>query len=163
IPYSGALQALQVLDIQGDGREDLLLVNWENQNPFRFRLQNSSGELGPELYFPLPPIRSYLADDLDGDHKTEIVTIAQKSGRAQVSHFARKPAEPLLDEWRQGQFQLLPLNRTTKAKRGLAWADINGDGLADLLVAEPESGQLTVQLQQADGSLAAPKTFPTFI
>jgi hypothetical protein len=163
IPYTGTLQALQVLDIQGDGRDDLLLVNWENANPFRFRLQDSKGELGPEVYFALPPIRSYWADDLDGDHKTEVVTIAQKSGRAQVSNFTRKPAEPLAGEWRQGQFEVLPLNRTTKARRGIAWADINGDGLPDLLVAEPESGQLTLHLQQLDGRLAGGKTFPTFV
>jgi len=41
-------------------------------------------------------------------------------------------------------------------------ADLNGDGRPDLLVAEPDSGQLTLYLQQADGSLAAPRTFPTF-
>jgi hypothetical protein len=163
IPYSGNLQAIQVLDIQGDGRDDLLLVNWESPSPFRFRLQNSSGQLGPEIYFSLPPIRSYLAEDLDGDHKTEVVTIAQKSGRAQVAHFTSEPAEPLAGNWRQGQFQVLPLNRTTKAKRGVAWADVNGDALPDLLVAEPDNGQLTVYLQQPDGTLAPPKTFPTFI
>ena len=162
IAYSGSLQALQVLDIQGDGREDLLLVNWESPNPFRFRLQNSKGALGPEVYFSLPPIRSYWADDLDGDHKTEVLTIAQKSGRAQVSQFTRKPAEPLVGEWSQGQFELLPLNRTGKASRGLAWADLNGDGLADLLISEPESGQLTLHLQEPDGTLSPGKTFPTF-
>ncbi len=41
------------------------------------------------------------------------------------------------------------------------WADINGDGLPDLLVAEPESGQISIYLQQKDGSLASAKTFPT--
>src|SRR5690606_6433810 len=46
IPYIGAVKSLQVLDIQGDGRDDLLLVNWDNPNPFRFRLQNDSGKLG---------------------------------------------------------------------------------------------------------------------
>jgi hypothetical protein len=163
IPYSGTLQAIQALDIQGDGRDDLLLVNWESSSPFRFRLQNSEGQLGPENYFSLPPIRSYWADDLDGDHKTEVVTIAQKSGRAQVSHFTRKPAEPLAGDWRQGQFQLLPLNKTSKARRGMAWVDINGDGRFDLLVAEPESGQLTVRFQQSNGQLGAAKTFPTFV
>ncbi|MFO1498047.1 MAG: VCBS repeat-containing protein [Verrucomicrobiota bacterium] len=162
IPYSGALQALQVLDIQGDGREDLLLVNWENQNPFRFRLQGEGGELGPEIHFSLPPIRSYWPDDLDGDHKTEVVTISQKSGRAQVSRFTEKPAEPLAGEWTQGQFQMLPLNRTSKASRGMVWADVTGDGLADLLIAEPESGQVTLHRQDKDGRLAAGKTFPSF-
>ena len=43
----------------------------------------------------------------------------------------------------------------------MAWADLDGDGLPELLVAEPDSGQLTVYFQQADGSLGAPKTFPT--
>jgi hypothetical protein len=162
IPFSGEVRAVQVMDINGDGRDDLLLINWESQNPFRFRLQNDQGELGPEIYFTLPPIRAYLADDLTGDHKTEVVTIAQSSGRAAVSHFVQKPAEPLSGDFKQGQFQVLPLNRTTRGHRGILWADVNGDGLADLLVAEPDSGQLSLYLQKPDGTLAAPKTFPTF-
>ena len=161
IPFSGTVKAVQVLDINGDGRDDLLLINWDSPTPFRFRLQNSDGELGPEIYFPMPPIRAYLADDLEGDHKTEIVTIAQNSGRAQVSNFVRKPAEPLSGAFKQGPFQVFPLNKTSRDHRGILWADINGDGLPDLLVAEPDSGQLTVQLQKPDGTLGAAKTFPT--
>ena len=162
IPFSGDVKAVQVLDINGDGRDDLLLVNWESPNPFRFRLQNSDGELGPEIYFTLPAIRSYLADDLAGDHQPEVVTVAQNSGRAAVSHFEQKPAEPLSGAFKKGQFQVLPLSRTTRGHRGILWADVNGDGLPDLLVAEPDSGQLSLYLQKPDGSLSAAKTFPTF-
>jgi hypothetical protein len=161
IPYSGSVKSAQILDINGDEREDLLLVNWDSPNPFRFRLQMASGQLGPEIHFSMPPVRSYWADDLDGDHKTEIVTIAQNSGRAQISHFISKPAEPMAGAFKSGQFQVLPLNKTTKAKRGADWADLNGDGLPDLLVAEPDSGQVTVYLQQADGSLSVGKNFST--
>jgi hypothetical protein len=162
IPFSGEVHAIQALDINGDGRDDLLLVNWDSPNPIRFRLQNEDGELGPEIYFTLPAIRAYMADDLDGGHKTEVVTIAQNSGRAALSHFVQKPAEPLSGDFKQGQFQVLPLNRTTRSHRGILWADVNGDGLPDLLVAEPDSGQLSLYLQKPDGSLAAAKTFPTF-
>jgi FG-GAP-like repeat len=162
IPFSGEVRAVQVLDINGDGRDDLLLVNWNSPSPFRFRLQDTEGELGPEIYFTLPAIRAYMADDLDGDHKTEVVTIAQDSGRAALSQFVQKPAEPLSGDFKQGQFQVLPLNKTTRAHRGILWADVNGDGLADLLVAEPDSGQLSLYLQRPDGTLAAAKTFPTF-
>lgn len=161
IPYSGAVKSVQVLDINGDQRDDLLLVNWDNPNPFRFRLQNESGQLGPELHFSLPPIRSYWADDLDGDSKTEVITIAQNSGRAQISNFRRKPSEPLVGGFREGAFNVLPLIKTSKAKRGAAWADINADGSADLIIAEPDSGQLTVYFQNKDGSLAQSKSFPT--
>lgn len=161
IPYSGAVKSAQILDIDGNERDDLLLVNWENANPFRFRLQNAVGQLGPEIHFALPPIRSYWADDLDGDNRTEIITIAQNSGRSQISNFMKKPSQKLIGNFSLGQFQVLPLTKTSKSKRGTAWADVNGDGLHDLLVAEPDSGQLTLFLQEKDGSLAAARTFST--
>ena len=161
IPFSGSVKSVQVVDVDGDGREDLLLVNWEDRNPFRFRCQQADHRLGPELYFPYAPIRSYWADSLETNRQTQIVTIAQNSGRAQVSEFARKPADPLSGQFLQGQFQVLPLTRTEKARRGVLWADVNGDHLPDLLVAEPESGQLSLWLQQAGGMLGAPKIFPS--
>jgi hypothetical protein len=161
IPFSGSVKSIQVVDIDGDGRSDLLLVNWEDRNPFRFRLQKQDGSLGPEIYFPAAPIRSYWADNLEENKKTQVITIAQNSGRAQISEFTSKPADPLSGSFREGQLQVWPLTRTDKARRGVLWADINGDGLPDLLVAEPESGQIFLYLQQPDGSLAAPKTFPT--
>jgi hypothetical protein len=161
IPTSGALKSIQVVDIDGDGRSDLLLVNWEDRNPFRFRLQKPDHSLGPEIYFSMAPIRSYWADSLEANKKTQVITIAQNSGRAQISEFNLKPAERLSGSFRQGQFQVWPLAHSDKARRGLLWADVNGDGLPDLLVAEPESGQVSIFLQEPDGSLAAPKTFPT--
>ncbi len=162
IPFSGSVKSVQVIDINGDGRNDLLLVNWESPTPFRFRLQNESGQLGPEIYFIVPPIRSYTADQLVATNKEAFfVTIAQNSGRAQMSHFTRKKAEPLSGSFEQGQFFVMPLSKTDKATRGMLWADVNGDRLADLLVAEPESGQLSLFLQKPDGSLEAPKKFST--
>ena len=161
IPYSGAPKAVQIVDVNGDGRKDLLLVDWDSPTPFRFRLQNDAGQLGPEIYFKTQPIRSYSADTLEANSNLFVATIAQNSDRAEVSEFTRKPAEILSGAFRQGQFQVLPLRQTSAAQRGLLWADVNGDGRPDLLVAEPESGQLSIYLQQADGSLAPPKTFPT--
>lgn len=161
IPFTGLVTSVQVLDINGDSRDDLLLVNWQNPHPFRFRLQNASGQLGPELYFDLPPIRSYWPDDLDADKKTEIITIAMNSGRAQISGFVPKSSETLAGEFRQGQLQILPLSRTTKPRRGAVWADIDADGLTDLLVAEPDSGQLSLYNQQKNGGFAPARVFAT--
>jgi hypothetical protein len=161
IPYSGMPKSVQIVDVDGDGRNDLLLVDWDSPTPIRFRLQNAAGQLGPEIYFKMPPIRSFCMDNLEGDRKNYIVTIARDSGRATVSQFTRQPAEILSGAFRCGQFQVLPLNKTDAAQRGLLWADVNGDGRPDLIVAEPASGQLSVYFQQPDGSLAPPKTFPT--
>lgn len=161
IPFTGEVKAVQVLDINADGLDDLLLVNWESTTPFRFRLQGKSGQLGPEQHFDFPPVRSYWADDLDGDHRAEIITIAMNSGRAQISNFGQKDAAKLLGALQQGQLQILPLNRTDKNRRGAVWADLNSDQRDDLLVAEPETGQLTLFLQQKDGSFAPPRSFST--
>lgn len=161
IPYTGTVKSVQILDINGDGKDDLLLVNWDSTNPFRFRLQNETGQLGPEIHFPLIPVRSYMADDLNGDHKTEIITIAQSSGLAQLATFSLKAAEPLHDEFRKGQFQVLPLNRTTKARRGLVWADINHDQRPDLIVSEPDMGVISVRLQKPNGTLSSSRSYPS--
>jgi len=161
IPCSGTPKSVQIVDADGDGRNDLLLVDWDSPTPLRFRLQNAAGQLGPEIYFRAPPMRSFCADNLEGGEKNFIVTIARDSGRAEVSQFTRQPAEVLTGAFRRGQFQILPLNKTDAAQRGLLWADVNGDGRPDLLVAEPASGQLSVYLQQPDGTLSPPRTFPT--
>jgi hypothetical protein len=161
IPLSAPAKSIQVVDVDGDGRGDLMLVNWEDRNPYRFRLQQPDGQLGPEYFFPSAPIRSYWADNLEPGGKTQVISIALNSGRAAISEFVRKPAQALSGCFSQGQFQVLPLNKTDKARRGLLWADVNGDGLPDLLVAEPESGQISLFLQESNGTLGAPKTFPT--
>ena len=165
IAYSGTPKSVQIVDIDGDGKDDLLLVDWDSPTPFRFRLQipngTNGGQLGPEIYFKSEPVRSFYADNLENDKNLYITTIAQNTGRAEVSEFVRKPSEVLSQNLRQGQFEVLPLNKSEVAQRGMCWGDVNGDGLPDLLVAEPESGQLSVYLQQPDGTLGAPKKFPT--
>lgn len=161
IPLSGVARSVQVLDFNADGKNDLLFVNFDNAMPFRLRLQLADGQLGPEVYFKLPPIHSYWGDYLEGDKQAYLATVTRDTGRAQVSQFIRKPAETLSGEFKQGQFQVLPLAKSDKSKRGLVWADANNDGRVDLLVAEPERGQLSYYAQKPDGSLAAPKTFST--
>ncbi|MBX3732526.1 MAG: VCBS repeat-containing protein [Verrucomicrobiae bacterium] len=161
LPYTGVVKAVQVLDLNGDGRKDLLFVNWDHANPFRFRLQQADGQFGPEIHLPLTSIRSYWADDLDDDGRTEVITIAAKSGRAALAHFALRAADPLVGALVDGQFSVLPLTRTDKPRRGVVWADVSGDGLPDLVAGDPGGGQLTLWLQRPDGSLTAPRNFPS--
>ncbi len=160
IPYSGTPKALQIVDVDGDGRNDLAFVDFDSPTPLRVRLQNAAGQLGPEMYFKSQPIRAFWLDNLAGDRTNYFVSIVQATGRAEVSVLTRKPAEPLADDFKLGQFQVLPVVKTETPQRGILWADVDGDGRDDLIVAEPASGQISVALQQPDGTLAPPKTFP---
>ncbi len=161
IAYSGTPKAVAIGDVDGDGRNDLVFIDFDSPNPFRLRRQNTDGQLDPEIYFKTPPVRSFWLDNLAGDRTNYLVSIVQATGRAEVSQFVRKLAEPLSGAFKQGQLQILPLNKTDAAQRGVLWTDVNGDGRTDLIVAEPESGQLSVYLQQVDGSLANAKKFPS--
>jgi len=160
IPFTGTVRSVQVVDVDADGRQDLLLVNWESSTPFRFRLQKPNGELGPEIYFELPSVRSYWADNLRPGKELQVITIAQQSGRAAISHFDKVTSKSLAGDLVEGQMEILPLRGSDKARRGVAWGDVNGDTLPDLLVAEPELGQVSVCLQKRDSGLASPITFP---
>jgi hypothetical protein len=161
IAYSGTPRAVTIADVDGDGKNDLVFVDFDNANPFRLRRQGAHGQLGPEIYFKTAPVRAYWLDRLAGDRTNYLISIVQATGRAEVSQFTHKPAEPLVGDFKRGQFQILPLNKTDAGQRGVLWADVDGDGRPDLIVAEPESGQISVSLQQADGTLAAPKKFPS--
>lgn len=161
LPLSEPVRSVQVLDLNGDGRQDLLFVTFDGPAPFRFRLQQADGHPGPETFFRAPAVRSYWGDHLENNRQTYLATVLRDSGRAQIGEFLRQPAEPLTEEFKQGQFQVLPLDRTTKTKRGLVWADVDQDGRPDLLVAEPERGQLSVYRQHQEATLAPPRSFPT--
>lgn len=160
LPFSGTVRALHLLDLNRDQRDDLLLVNWDRSNPLTFRLQNSAGKLGPEHHFRTTAVRALAAEDLDQDGQPEVVTITMNSGRAQVSHFTLRDADPLPEGLREGQFEAVPFVRTTKPQRGLIWADLDADGLTDLLVCEPDAGQVQFWQQQPEGAFGAPTLSP---
>jgi hypothetical protein len=161
LPYSDVVKGLQILDIDGDGREDLLLVNGDHAFPIRFRLQNEQKQLGPEVFFSATPFRAYLADDLNQDGKAEIVTITLNSGRAELGVFQRQERGLGPVDYLQNSLQVLPLNKTSKDRRGLVWSDLNDDGRPDLLVADPEGGQLNLLLQRTNGTFSPGHGFPS--
>jgi len=160
IPYSGTPKAIQIVDVNADGKDDLVFVDFDSSAPARVRLQSASGELGPEFYFTGQPIRSFWLDSLAGDRTNYLISIIQATGRAEVSQFTHKPGDTLSGAFKSGQFQILPLNKTDAPDRGVLWADVDGDGRPDLIVAEPENGQISVSLQRPDGTMAPFKTFP---
>jgi hypothetical protein len=161
VPLGTLASLAHIADVNQDGKNDLLLVQWDSPTPIRLRLQEAGGQLGPEFYFKLPQIRALTCEPIEPGGKPLLVGIALSSGRAQLSSFATRPAEPLAGALREGQFSVVPLAGTTRAARGLVWADVNGDQLPDLLAAEPESGQLTLSLCLPGGALAAPHSFPS--
>ncbi len=162
IPSSEGASSVQVLDLNLDGRQDLFLVDWDSSFPFRFRIQDSGGGVGPELFFESLPIRSYWASQFkEGFQAAELVMIARNSGRAQYARFEKSASPEIGGSLALGDFAVTPLNPTSKSVRGALWVDLNNDCRTDLVVADPDGGQVKCYFQDESGSISTPSLFAT--
>lgn len=158
IPFVGSAKALRILDVNMDGRDDLMTLVWDDDSPIRVRFQDAHGRLGQEVHFKYPKFRAFEAGDLDGDGELEWLTIAQQSGRVQVGRFSEAKRVEGLEH---RPLMMMPLMRTSAANRGVLWTDLNGDARTDLVVAESDQGLLQVKLQNEAGQFESGRRFPS--
>ncbi|MBW3541556.1 MAG: VCBS repeat-containing protein [Planctomycetes bacterium] len=156
---SDKLGLAQIADLDGDGRGDLCYVaNDEQERTLCARLSHADGTLGPELRFDLKGPRSISLAEIDPRPGREIVTVDSRTGRIELRRLkdaeaeAGRPAERLV----QYGFGETGSGRN----RDLAAADIDGDGLSDVVVTDPESAQLVLFRQQAGRGLDLGQRFP---
>lgn len=158
IPFVDTVQAMDIEDLNADGRNDLLLINWDHRNPLRVRLQADDGTLGPEVQHRLPRLRALTVANIDSDKQLELIQILQQSGRVQIGEFeARADSRGFASS----PLWLKPLARAAGSSRGMDWADLNRDGRTDLIYAEPQLGALRVVIQDAEGRFGAGRSFPS--
>ena len=133
-PYGVSLRDLESADITGDGVPDLVLV--DSPNPTALRLLvvpvASSGHLGAAVssVVPLAPQSQTLdgellvLGDLDGDGVPDAVVAGFETDKNRVAVAAGHAS---------GSFGPFQYHLVGKRPRSLALADMNGDGLLDLL------------------------------
>src|SRR5204862_44355 len=90
IPFSGSVKSVQVVDIDGDGRPDLLAADPENGQISLF-LQQKDGSLGPPRTFPtLAGISELAVADWNGDGKPEIFILSADERQVGLTHLDEK-------------------------------------------------------------------------
>ena len=161
LPNAGTtVDALHLLDADGDGMLDLLYVVHESETPLRLRPGLGGGRFGPELRTPLPPLRSHAVADVDGDGSAEVLAVARRSGRAMIVELAHEEAgRDLGDVFSAPLVSPLP----GAARRTPVLADVDGDGLLDLLVAEPAAARLVVHRGGAEGRFGGALAYPALL
>ncbi len=158
---SEKLSLAQIVDLNGDGRKDLCYLAGEPQERiFCARLQDETGRLGPELQFEVDPPRSISYAEIAGRRGREILTIDNQTGRLRILQMQTPPG---------GEDQ--PATRLVQTGfgrdsgdrgRDFALGDIDGDGLADLVVADPDGAGLFVFRQRKGDGLDPGQTYPSF-
>ncbi len=142
----------QIADLDGDGRKDLCYLSHdEGDQAFAARLQGQDGRLGPELKFDLTKPRSVSIANLDKTPQVELLTVDSATGRIKLFQMERPAAKPgelagRLIHYGLGQ-------QGAGRDRDLAAADLNGDGLTDVVVADPEAARMIVFTQRKGAGL----------
>ncbi|WP_339727513.1 VCBS repeat-containing protein [uncultured Gimesia sp.] len=148
-----------IADLNGDGRNDFTYATRDGKNQILCaRLQKQNGKLGPEVRFELSNPRSVTLSNIDGKPGSEIMTIDSQTGRLKMQQLENS----------QNQNGNLSKRLTlygfgeegSGRNRGFDLGDINGDGLSDAVVSDPETAQMLVYLQTKDRGLDLGQTYP---
>jgi hypothetical protein len=149
------LRQAEIGDVDGDGRNDLVLLTGEQeQYPLRIRLQNPDGGLGPETAYSIPMPAVLRLVKLDGSGKLGIASISEQSGRFSIHALVPQ-------DQREEVVSVHPLPSDDEAgKRDMTCADVDGDGLTDMVVTDPGRGQFLVLRGQAGTGLGPVTVYP---
>jgi len=157
--HAGAdTRAFMINDLDGDGRSDIITFGTDGRYPISFRLQDASGKLGPEQRLRLPAIRSLTPAMILGRKAADLFVIQQVSNRVVDYSLDSIAAAKGKDDW-LGLTYAYPVPGEAKVRPTVV-ADVDGDGLADLVSADPKSAQLIWFQQRPQLGLSHGETFP---
>jgi hypothetical protein len=147
-PYS-----MTVADLNGDGLLDVITGN-RGDNTISVLLNNGDGTLSAQRSYPTGSApRGIAAADFNGDGKVDVVTANQSDGTATV-HWGNGDGTFAL-----GAQQAAPV--PTLRPFQVVVADVNGDGIPDIVTANRSDNTVSVLLGNRDGGFQTKETFPT--
>lgn len=136
----------QIADLDGDGRKDLCYLSHdEAEQSLAARLQGQDGHLGPELRFDLAKPRSVSIAQVDTTPQIEVLIVDAATGRVKLLRMERPVAKPGEISSRLIQYGL---GQQGASGRDVATADIDGDGLTDVIVSDADAARMILFKQR---------------
>ena len=147
-------------DFDGDGRDDLFYTaTSDGERYICVRLQTAEGRLGPEYRLELKNSLGVTVSDVLGDGTKEILAISGLTKRLGMYRVHR----PAAGETMESRPILYGVGVKGSGKRDLRTGDLDGDGLVDVVVSDPESAQLIVYRQKRGSGLDLGTAYSSFL
>jgi hypothetical protein len=159
---SEKLSLAQIADLSGDGKKDLCYLAGDSQDrTLCARLQDASGRLGPELQFEVDRPRSVSYAQLDPGPRRQVLTIDAQTGRLRILQL-QLPTQG--NDEPAGRLVQTGFGRQESgdSSRDFALGDVDGDGLTDLVVTDPEGAGVILFRQRKGAGLDPGLAFPSF-
>jgi hypothetical protein len=166
----GDLVAFFVEDYDGDARQDVLGVIPDNDAPVRLWVQGGdpgAGVVGPELRFEMPPLIEIEPVRFPDRAAASIGVIERTSRRIVLYDLLSETIEDVLETGvasveRDAPVEIHALPGGNQGSRGIIAADIDLDGLSDLLVTDQQTNSLHLYRQTRGGGVAGGEPFSSF-
>jgi hypothetical protein len=152
---------LEIVDVDGDGKPDLVYLCASTRDALRVRLQTSEHQFGPELAYTIKPTRCTLQvlSPATAKHGAIFADAQDQTGQLEVFTLERAAAAQTAPSLRPRVFSPRPGSKTACS---YTLADFNGDGLDDIAVSDPEGAQVFIYLRQHDGGFSNSQRYPIF-
>ncbi len=163
-------EAVAIADLNGDGIPDIVTANY-GDNTVSVLLGKGDGTFNPQKTFQVPGNpRSLVLADVNGDGRPDLVvseTDGQDSAVSVLLGNGNGSFQPALT-YTVGDEGDEPTNPTLNDLVGgalgrpnaLAVADLNGDGIRDIVTANYFDDTMSVLLGNGDGTFQKPQNFP---
>ena len=147
-------------DYDGNGLVDIVGIARDSSEPVRLWLAQYDGDdvrMGPQLRFEMPTMRNFTAIKLPNKDAAIMAIIERASKRIVLYELGIEPIEASGD--RDASIVVFPFQG--KEKRNQTVADVNGDGLLDVIATNTDDNTIVVYPQTASEGLSVGVPSPT--
>ncbi len=154
------LIALLVEDYDGDGLLDIAGIVGDSEAPIRLWLasrEDGRKTFGSELRFEAPPLVEAAPIRMNGGDAAMLAVVERPTRRVVIHGFRKDGADD-----GEPSFEVHGLTDPGQRDRDLAIADLDGDGLPEVLATDRERNAIAAWWQTAGRGLGGSRTSPTF-